>query len=187
MHLEHAGAAMLQQNGAAGGSHESEEGGVGFDRPDHAAVFDLSMEYDDDDVLLDWEQYAGMPLSSSFSHSSFARAHEGLLYLAQQCMRVLGGRGAVLHAGGRKHSLFGQDVTWLAKLCPWCPCWIPPEWCAQYPSASLSYPSGAPCLEAPHAPFQAAPVSWTKLGCMGSMHAFLSEAKLLQSAGRLIM
>lgn len=32
---------------------------MGFDRPDHAAVFDLSMDYSDDDVLLDWEQYSG--------------------------------------------------------------------------------------------------------------------------------
>ena len=49
----------MLRNGAGAGSHESDEGGVGFDRPDHAAVFDLSMEYDEDDVLLDWEQYAG--------------------------------------------------------------------------------------------------------------------------------
>ena len=38
------------------------------------------------------------------------------------------------HAGGRKHTLFGQDVTWLARLCPWCPCWIPPEWCRPAPA-----------------------------------------------------
>jgi hypothetical protein len=31
-------------------------------------------------------------------------------------------------AGGRKYMLLGMDVTWLTKLCPWCPCWIPPEW-----------------------------------------------------------
>lgn len=31
----------------------------GFERPDQT-VFDLSMEYSDDDVLLDWEQYTGM-------------------------------------------------------------------------------------------------------------------------------
>lgn len=30
----------------------------GFERPDQT-VFDLSMEYSDDDVLLDWEQYTG--------------------------------------------------------------------------------------------------------------------------------
>ncbi len=38
---------------------EDDAGSVGFDRPDHAAVFDLSMDYSDDDVLLDWEQYSG--------------------------------------------------------------------------------------------------------------------------------
>ena len=37
-----AGAPMLR-NGGAAPSQGSEEGGVGFDRPDHAAVFDLSM------------------------------------------------------------------------------------------------------------------------------------------------
>ena len=33
---------------------------VRFYRSDHAAVFDLSMD-SDDDVLLDWEAYAGAP------------------------------------------------------------------------------------------------------------------------------
>ena len=33
---------------------------VGFYRSDHAAVFVLSMD-SDDDVLLDWEAYAGAP------------------------------------------------------------------------------------------------------------------------------
>jgi hypothetical protein len=45
--------------------------GVGFSRPDQ--VFDLGMDYDDDDVLLDWEQYAGMELSLS----SNAKHREG--------------------------------------------------------------------------------------------------------------
>ena len=31
----------------------------GFDRPDQT-VFDLTMDYSDDETLLDWEQYAGM-------------------------------------------------------------------------------------------------------------------------------
>lgn len=35
-----------------------EGSGIGFARPDQ--VFDLGMDYDDDDVLLDWEQYAGV-------------------------------------------------------------------------------------------------------------------------------
>jgi hypothetical protein len=44
---------------ANGGRSEGEDGsGVGFSRPDQ--VFDLGMDYDDEDVLLDWEQYAGM-------------------------------------------------------------------------------------------------------------------------------
>lgn len=51
---------MLAGVGAANGVDEDDESaGVGFDRPDHAAVFDLSMDYSDDDVLLDWEQYSG--------------------------------------------------------------------------------------------------------------------------------
>ena len=37
-----------------------EDDGVGYERQDHAAVFDLDMDYDDDEVLLDWEQYSGM-------------------------------------------------------------------------------------------------------------------------------
>ena len=49
----------MLRNGGAGSSQDSEDGGVGFDRPDHAAVFDLSMD-SDDDVLLDWEAYAGV-------------------------------------------------------------------------------------------------------------------------------
>lgn len=49
----------MLRNGGAAPSQDSEEGGVGFDRPDHAAVFDLSMD-SDDDVLLDWEAYAGV-------------------------------------------------------------------------------------------------------------------------------
>ena len=49
----------MLRNGGAGPSQDSEDGGVGFDRPDHAAVFDLSMD-SDDDVLLDWEAYAGV-------------------------------------------------------------------------------------------------------------------------------
>ncbi|BDA42905.1 Aminopeptidase N [Coccomyxa sp. Obi] len=87
-HPEHDGGV-----GAANGvDDEDESAGVGFDRPDHAAVFDLSMDYSDDDVLLDWEQYSG----------------------------------------GRKFTFMGQDVTWLAKVCPWCPCWVPPEWWYKY-------------------------------------------------------
>ena len=38
------------------GSPHSEQG---FDRPDQT-VFDLTMDYSDDETLLDWEQYAGM-------------------------------------------------------------------------------------------------------------------------------
>ena len=37
----------------------NEDDGVGYERQDHAAVFDLSMDYSDDEVLLDWEQYSG--------------------------------------------------------------------------------------------------------------------------------
>ena len=44
---------------ANGVEDEDDAASVGFDRPDHAAVFDLSMDYSDDDVLLDWEQYSG--------------------------------------------------------------------------------------------------------------------------------
>jgi hypothetical protein len=44
---------------ANGVDDEDGSASVGFDRPDHAAVFDLSMDYSDDDVLLDWEQYSG--------------------------------------------------------------------------------------------------------------------------------
>lgn len=36
-----------------------EDDSVGFERQDHAAVFDLAMDYSDDEVLLDWEQYSG--------------------------------------------------------------------------------------------------------------------------------
>ena len=57
-HSPAAGAPMLRNGGGAAPSQDSEDGGVGFDRPDHAAVFDLSMD-SDDDVLLDWEAYAG--------------------------------------------------------------------------------------------------------------------------------
>ena len=38
---------------------------VGFYRSDHAAVFDLSMD-SDDDVLLDWEAYAGAPSTGRY-------------------------------------------------------------------------------------------------------------------------
>ena len=37
----------------------NEDDSVGYERHDHAAVFDLSMDYSDDEVLLDWEQYSG--------------------------------------------------------------------------------------------------------------------------------
>lgn len=37
----------------------NEDDSVGYEQQDHAAVFDLSMDYSDDEVLLDWEQYSG--------------------------------------------------------------------------------------------------------------------------------
>ncbi|KAK9817285.1 hypothetical protein WJX72_012218 [[Myrmecia] bisecta] len=45
-------------DGAQDGS-EGTQSARGFDRPDQT-VFDLSLDYSDEDVLLDWEQYAGM-------------------------------------------------------------------------------------------------------------------------------
>lgn len=49
------------------GAEGAEADSVGYDRPDHAAVFDLAMDYSDDDILLDWEQYAGV--CTSFSNT----------------------------------------------------------------------------------------------------------------------
>lgn len=66
-------------NGAA---EEEEEGtSVGFDRPDHAAVFDLSMDYSDDDVLLDWEQYSGMHAPAKPTSDK----HAGLAQMSLAC------------------------------------------------------------------------------------------------------
>ena len=53
---------MLSHEGSYD-QHEGSESGYqnsarGFDRPNQN-VFDLSMDYSDDEVLLDWEQYAG--------------------------------------------------------------------------------------------------------------------------------
>ena len=51
-------------------------------------------------------------------------------------------------AGGRKFQFLGQDVTWLAKACPWCPCWVPPEWWVTYTLRELAcrcYPPPAGC------------------------------------------
>ena len=48
-----AGAHRYNQDDASDGLHSN-----GFDRQEQA-VFDLSMDYSDDDTLLDWEQYAG--------------------------------------------------------------------------------------------------------------------------------
>ena len=46
-----------------------EEDSVGYERQDHAAVFDLSMDYSDDEVLLDWEQYSGKPMECHVRHA----------------------------------------------------------------------------------------------------------------------
>ena len=48
--------------GEASRSGMDEEDSVGYEQQDHAAVFDLSMDYSDDEVLLDWEQYSGQAL-----------------------------------------------------------------------------------------------------------------------------
>ena len=45
--------------------------------------------------------------------------------------------------GGRKFHFLGQDVTWLAKACPWCPCWVPPEWCATFMCTACKGSCGA--------------------------------------------
>ena len=45
-----------------------EEDSVGYEQQDHAAVFDLSMDYSDDEVLLDWEQYSGKALDIVVRH-----------------------------------------------------------------------------------------------------------------------
>lgn len=46
-------------NGQESGEDTSPHSAQGFDRPDQT-VFDLTMDYSDDETLLDWEQYAGM-------------------------------------------------------------------------------------------------------------------------------
>ena len=46
-----------------------DEDSVGYEQQDHAAVFDLSMDYSDDEVLLDWEQYSGKALLSYIRHA----------------------------------------------------------------------------------------------------------------------
>ena len=55
--------AMLSHEGSYDAPEGSENGYLnsarGFDRPNQN-VFDLSMDYSDDEVLLDWEQYAGL-------------------------------------------------------------------------------------------------------------------------------
>ena len=43
----------MSRNGA------NEDDSVGYELQDHAAVFDLAMDYSDDEVLLDWEKYSG--------------------------------------------------------------------------------------------------------------------------------
>lgn len=113
-------AAASHENGAQGGEADS----VGYDRPDHAAVFDLSMEYSDDDILLDWEQYAGSHMHQLRNRSCI----HGCLSLSCLLAGTVVEATKAACAGGRKFTFLGQDVTWLAKLCPWCPCWIPPEW-----------------------------------------------------------
>ena len=45
-----------------------EEDSIGYERQDHAAVFDLSMDYSDDEVLLDWEQYSGDAMDCRVRH-----------------------------------------------------------------------------------------------------------------------
>ena len=47
-------------------------------------------------------------------------------------------RGGHAHTGGRKYHFLGKDVTWLAKACPFCPCWTPPEWCVADMQCSMS-------------------------------------------------
>lgn len=52
----------LQSKRTAGsryGNQEYEPSENGHDRGNDQAVFDLSMDYSDDETLLDWEQYAG--------------------------------------------------------------------------------------------------------------------------------
>ncbi len=57
---------MLTHEGSYDQPEGSESGypnsSRGFDRPNQN-VFDLSMDYSDDEVLLDWEQYSGTVLS----------------------------------------------------------------------------------------------------------------------------
>ena len=59
----------MSRNGA------DEDDGVGYEQQDHAAVFDLAMDYSDDEVLLDWEKYSGAALacleSSGHGYSHF--------------------------------------------------------------------------------------------------------------------
>jgi hypothetical protein len=49
----------LEGEAPSDGWSDSHAGEQGYDRPDQT-VFDLSMDYSDEDVLLDWEQYTGM-------------------------------------------------------------------------------------------------------------------------------
>lgn len=66
---------MLSHEGSYDQPEGSESGfqnsARGFDRPNQN-VFDLSMDYSDDEVLLDWEQYAGAAFSG-LSLSDFER------------------------------------------------------------------------------------------------------------------
>ena len=55
--------------GQASRSGMDEEDSVGYERQDHAAVFDLSMDYSDDEVLLDWEQYSGKAMECCVKYS----------------------------------------------------------------------------------------------------------------------
>lgn len=53
------GACLAAGNGNISRNGGGEDDSVGYEQQDHAAVFDLSMDYSDDEVLLDWEQYSG--------------------------------------------------------------------------------------------------------------------------------
>jgi len=59
----------MSRNGA------DEDDSVGYEQQDHAAVFDLAMDYSDDEVLLDWEKYSGAAFacldSSGHGYSHF--------------------------------------------------------------------------------------------------------------------